>query len=57
MMRRLLTDLCDELDGPYRQSSQSLQVPTGFVRLVGTSLKPEDFSNWKVVGWIEEPTT
>ncbi|MDQ6733697.1 MAG: HEXXH motif-containing putative peptide modification protein [Nitrospirota bacterium] len=53
-MRRLLTDLCDELDGPYRQSSQSLQVPTPFVRAVGASLAREEFSNWKVIGWIEE---
>ena len=53
-MRQLLTDLCDELDGPYRYSSRSLRVPTGFVRMVGASLNPEDFSNWKVVGWLED---
>ena len=53
-MRRLLTDLCDELDGPYRQSSRSLRVPTAFMRVVGASLAREEFSNWKVVGWIEE---
>jgi HEXXH motif-containing protein len=53
-MRRLLTDLCDELDGLYRHSSRSLRVPTGFMRAVGASLAREDFSSWKVVGWIEE---
>ena len=53
-MRQLLTDLCDELDGPYRAASRRLQVPTALLRLVGASLKLEDFSHWKVVGWIEE---
>jgi HEXXH motif-containing protein len=53
-MRRLLTDLCDELDDLTRHSSGSLRVPTAFIRTVGASLAREDFSNWKVVGWIEE---
>ena len=53
-MRRLLVDLCDELDDPYRQASLRLRVPTGFMRAVEASLNSEDFSNWKVVGWIEE---
>ena len=53
-MRQLLTDLCDELEGPYRQPSRRLRVPTGFMRVVGRSLPCEHFSNWKVVGWIEE---
>ncbi|MEP6888525.1 MAG: HEXXH motif-containing putative peptide modification protein [Nitrospirales bacterium] len=53
-MRQLLVGLCDELDGPYRHASRSLRIPTGFVRAVGASLNSEDFSNWKVVGWIEE---
>ena len=54
MMRRLLVDLCDELDGPYRQASLRLRIPTGFMRAVEASLNSEDFSNWKVVGWVEE---
>lgn len=53
-MRQLLVDLCDELDGPYRHASRRLQVPTGFARTVANALRFEDFSNWKVVGWIEE---
>jgi hypothetical protein len=53
-MRQLLVDLCDELDGPYRHASRSLRIPTGFIRATGASLNIEDFSNWKVVGWIEE---
>jgi hypothetical protein len=53
-MRCLLVDLCDELDGPYRHASRSLRIPTGFMRAVEVSLNSGDFSNWKVVGWIEE---
>lgn len=53
-MRHLVVDLCDELEGPYRHASRTLRIPTGFVRAVGASLNIEDFSNWKVVGWIEE---
>jgi hypothetical protein len=53
-MRHLLVELCDELEGPYRHASRSLRIPTGLVRAVGASLNREDFSNWKVVGWIEE---
>lgn len=53
-MRRLVADLCDELDGPYRPSSRSLRVPTELIRAVAASLPCEYFSNWKVVGWIEE---
>jgi HEXXH motif-containing protein len=53
-MRRLLADLCEELDDLTRHSSRSLRVPTAFMRVVGASLAREDFSNWKVVGWIEE---
>jgi HEXXH motif-containing protein len=52
-MRRLLDDLCDELDGPYRRESIALRVPVGYVRWVGASLAREDFSHWRVVGWIE----
>jgi len=53
-MRRVLAQLCDELDGPYRQASQRLRIPVGYLRAVEATLEPEDFSHWKVVGWIEE---
>ena len=29
-MRRVLAQLCDELDGPYRQASQRLRIPVGY---------------------------
>jgi hypothetical protein len=53
-MRTLLADLCDELDGPYREASPTRHLPTGFMRAVGAALNQEAFSNWKLVGWIED---
>ena len=53
-IRRLLFDLCDELDKLYRRPVRALRVPVGFFRAVGHALKPESFAGWKVVGWIEE---
>lgn len=52
-MRRLLFDLCDELDKIYRRPVRALRVPVGFFREVGQVLKRESFGGWKVVGWIE----
>jgi HEXXH motif-containing protein len=53
-MRGLLSDLCDELDGPCRKRARTLGLAPQVLRAVGQALKPEDFSHWKVVGWIEE---
>ena len=53
-MRRLLDELCDDLETHYRPSVEALRLPLGFFRLLGHSLKPEDFSHYKVVGWVEE---
>jgi hypothetical protein len=53
-MRRLLFDLCDELDGRYRNQARALHLAPDYFRAVGQALKPEHFSHWKVVGWIEE---
>jgi HEXXH motif-containing protein len=53
-MRRLLFDLCDDLEAHYRPSLEALRLPLTYFRLVGDTLKPEEFSHWKVVGWIEE---
>ncbi|MGH7166134.1 MAG: aKG-HExxH-type peptide beta-hydroxylase [Nitrospiraceae bacterium] len=52
-MRDLLFDLCDELEGPCRRQAAALRVQPAFGRFVGGSLKLEDYSGWKVVGWIE----
>ncbi|MCH6556846.1 MAG: hypothetical protein IH803_01355 [Nitrospirae bacterium] len=53
-MRRLLFDLCEELDGESRRQAAVLQLPVGLFREVADSLAREHYSNWKVVGWIEE---
>ncbi|MFM8552898.1 MAG: aKG-HExxH-type peptide beta-hydroxylase [Nitrospiraceae bacterium] len=53
-MQRLLFGLCDDLDGPYGRMSRDLALPVDLFRIVGHKLPPRDFSNWKVVGWIEE---
>ena len=53
-MYRLLDQLCDDLETHYQPSVEALRLPLGFFRLLGHSLKPEDFSHYKVVGWIEE---
>lgn len=52
-MRRLLFGLCDELEGLYREQTVALHLPVGYFRAVGKGLKPEAFSNWKAVGWVE----
>ncbi len=52
-MKGLLTDLCDDLEQHYPQSVRQLGLPLGFFRLLGRSFKNEDYSGWKVVGWIE----
>jgi hypothetical protein len=53
-MRRLLFDLCDELETRYRDQARSLRLAPDYLRAVGQALKPEHFSHWKVVGWVEE---
>ncbi len=53
-MRRLLFDLCGELDGRYRNQARALHLAPDYFRAVGQALKPEHYSHWKVVGWIEE---
>lgn len=52
-MRRLLSDLCRELQIDYPDSVSRFGLPVEFFQTVGQSLKLEAFSNWKAVGWIE----
>ena len=53
-MRGLLFDLCDELWTRYKREAKALHLAPDYFRAVGQALKPEHFSHWKVVGWIEE---
>lgn len=52
-MKRLLGDLCQELEQEYGDIAGSFQLPVGYFRLLGQSLKRSAYSSWKVVGWIE----
>ena len=51
-MRSLLSDLCRDLAG-YPSEVRRVRLPIDYWRDVGRALREEDFSNWKVVGWIE----
>lgn len=52
--RKLLFDLCDELDGPCRRAAAEWQLPVDLLRLAGRSLAVEDFSRARVAGWIDQ---
>lgn len=52
-MRRLFVDLCREVHADHADLAGELGLPTDFFDSLRSSLKPEAYSNWKVVGWIE----
>jgi HEXXH motif-containing protein len=52
-MRRLFVDLCREVHAHHADLASELGLPTGFFDSLHSSLQPEAYSNWKVVGWIE----
>ncbi len=52
-MRRLLQDLCGELQTDYSDLAAELELRVGLFQMLGQGLKLEAYSNWKVVGWIE----
>ena len=52
-MRKLLQELCRELQDDYAELAAQLAFPTDAVQFLSRSVKAEDLSNWKVVGWIE----
>jgi len=52
-MRRLLQDLCRELQADYSALSERFELPVGLFQLLTRSLPRESYSGWKVVGWIE----
>jgi HEXXH motif-containing protein len=53
-MRSLFFDLCGELEGRYRGQARLLRLAPSRLRAVGLSLPLDRYSNWKVVGWVEE---
>lgn len=52
-MRRLLQDLCRELQADYPDLANRLALPVGFFQLLSHAIKAETCANWKIVGWIE----
>lgn len=52
-VRRLLLELCDELEDGSRGTAEALSLPALWFRALADVLKPEDWGGWKVVGWVE----
>ena len=52
-MRGLLKDLCLDFEQNYTAATRALHLPIEWFRRVERTLAPAEFSNWKVVGWIE----
>lgn len=52
-MRRLLDDLCLELESQYADVAKSLALPVAYFRFLRQSLEQDSYAHWKVVGWIE----
>jgi HEXXH motif-containing protein len=52
-IKRLVPDLCDELEHRYPQAARRLTLPVDLIRLIGRTMPFESYSHWRVVGWIE----
>ena len=52
-MKRLLGDLCLDLENQYADVVTSLALPVAYFRYLGRSLERDAYAHWKVVGWIE----
>lgn len=52
-MKRLLGDLCLDLESQYAGVAKSLALPVAYFRFLGQSLGRDSYAHWKVVGWIE----
>lgn len=52
-MKRLLSDLCLDLESQYADVAKSLALPVAYFRFLGQALEREAYAHWKVVGWIE----
>jgi hypothetical protein len=52
-MKRLLGDLCLDLEGQYADVAKSLALPVAYFRFLGHALQRNAYAHWKVVGWIE----
>jgi HEXXH motif-containing protein len=52
-MRRLLRDLCHDLERHYAGLASVLALPIKYFQFLTHAFQGADYSNWKVVGWIE----
>lgn len=52
-MKRLLSDLCLDLESQYADIAKSLALPVAYFRFLGQALERDAYAHWKVVGWIE----
>jgi hypothetical protein len=52
-MKRLLGDLCLDLESQYADVAKSLALPVAYIRFLGQTLERDAYAHWKVVGWIE----
>jgi len=52
-MKRLLGDLCLDLESQYADVAESLALPVAYFRFLGQAVERDAYAHWKVVGWIE----
>ncbi len=52
-MKRLLSDLCLDLESQYADVAKSLALPVAYFRFLSQALERDGYAHWKVVGWIE----
>src|SRR4249920_325935 len=52
-MKRLLSDLCLDLESQYADVAKSLGLPVAYFRFLGQALERDAYAHWQVVGWIE----
>ena len=51
-MKRLLSDLCLDLENQYADVAKSLALPVAYFRFLGRALEGVAYAQGKVVGWI-----
>ena len=52
-MRGLLKDVCRDFERNYADATCAFDVPVEWFLVLGRSFTQAEYSNWKVVGWIE----
>ena len=52
-MKRLLSDLCLDLESQYADVAKSFALPLSYFRFLSQALERDAYAHWKVVGWIE----